>query len=37
MKELIMFTFTFLEFLLLLLALVSGAFDELPALLGLFS
>ena len=32
-----MFSFSFLEFVLLLLALVSGAFDELPALLGLLS
>lgn len=32
-----MFSFSFLEFVLLLLALLSGAFDELPTLLGLVS
>jgi len=32
-----MFSFSFLEFVLLLLALASGAFDELPTLLGLVS
>ena len=32
-----MFSFSFLEFVLLIVALLSGAFDELPALLGLIS
>ena len=32
-----MFSFSFLEFLLLMFALLSGAFDDLPALLGLVS
>lgn len=32
-----MLSFSFLEFVLLLLALLSGAFDDLPMLLGLVS
>lgn len=32
-----MFSFSFLELVLLFFALLSGAFDDLPALLGLFS
>lgn len=32
-----MFSFSFLEFVLLLLALLSGVFDDLPTLLGLVS
>lgn len=31
-----MFSFTFLELLLLLFAVFSGAFDDLPELLGVF-